>query len=275
MNAEDKIFFRTAKKQNRDRSSSVRAPEKARKHDLKKRISTGAVPSGYVGCQQELGNIVGALPASASGGVVHGFGVCAADGRKRPLRCGRSQDAHTVVIDLLKHYGTAGPDAANSEGAAGQREFHLFGVFDGHRSDHSAHILSRTFAPELAKRLHRDGVLRPLPPDPGGRGDTGAGQGQTDAGQEMQAVRAALVQAVEAVEADVCARRWVSVVRDNGKNFYPVFEMEVGEGDSGTEQERERERERAGAREQAREQERTACTHLRRQTALAGDRVVE
>ena len=187
---------------------------------------------------------------------VDGFGVAAADGRKRAARGGVSEDAFTAVADLLSCYdagasadggggggggsgggaaaaaavpaatavgGSAGGSGAQASFAlqGGSRVFHVFGAYDGHRSNHAARALAGELNALVAAELRAPGVLRRV-----GGAATEAAAAQ-DAQEEEDAVADALSRALLAVDAGVCERRWVSIARDNGKKFYAFGEIEV------------------------------------------------
>jgi serine/threonine protein phosphatase PrpC len=165
--------------------------------------------------------------------VLHAFGfrkqsffLTPHEGKKRHVRGGSSQDAYTAVWDLFSQFRPEGQNAGDSSPQYQQNEqrrFHVFGVFDGHRSDHAARYTAKAIGPIVAQFLRQPGVLQPLP----GTGDGGAEADLEAEQREEHAVRIALTAAVEEVDQQISSRRWVSVVRDNSKNFYPMYEREV------------------------------------------------
>jgi hypothetical protein len=95
--------------------------------------------------------------------VVSAFGMQGTDGRKRVMRQeGPSQDAAIAALDIL---GAAVGSGAASAGSGGEekRLFHLFGCFDGHRSDHAAVHCAEHMPSFIAQALEGAGVLQPLP----------------------------------------------------------------------------------------------------------------
>jgi len=243
-------------------------------------------------------NSVDSAPNKGSGTVIEavGVGVATADGRKRDVRGGESEDAFAAVVDVLGTYvppSTAADKGKNGSGVAvvavevedeaetgtataapsiagrnedsgevaaaaaaaaakttteggrqqissvvtvGDRVFHLFGVYDGHRSNHAARFCAEALGPEITRRLQTKGLLRPIGVEAkaAAGGDAGGakevkeevGEEEEEASEEAAAaaeeaaIAEAFKQAVVRVDDDFCSQRWVSLVRDNGKKFY-------------------------------------------------------
>eukprot|EP00501_MAST-03F_sp_TOSAG23-6_P000953 GSMAST32.ASY1.ANO1.989.1 assembled CDS len=155
-----------------------------------------------------------------------GFGVAAVDGRKRSTRGGASEDAFSAVLDILSHQPEESAphstyqknNSTNSAKGKGMkssssvklnvnnRVFHLFGVFDGHRSNHAARFCTEALGEFIIEQLPNT----------------------IAAIIEEKAIKEALSKAICSVDEEFCKRRWVSLVRDNGKKFYVTFVQEVG-----------------------------------------------
>jgi len=121
------------------------------------------------------------------------------------------------------------------------RAFHLFAVFDGHRSHHAARFCAETLSTELTKRLRAvtgvqcalatsqeseaaPAVAREAAPS------TGAASPQDPQKQaEEIEIKNAFSDAVQAVDDALCQRHWVSLVRNNGRRFYVTKAVEVDE----------------------------------------------
>ena len=145
------------------------------------------------------------LPSTLGGLVCKGVGVAAADGRKRSVRGGESEDGFTALLDFVpKTLPGTGTDARDDQrveqtinvaGSQGNRVFHLLGIYDGHRSHHAARYCATALAPELAKRL--SGALQNQDP---ASGEGGALKEESD-------ICKALEDAVVKVDEDFCRIR--------------------------------------------------------------------
>ena len=152
-------------------------------------------------------------------------GVAAADGRKREARGGESEDGFAALCDIMHDETRDGAASDEPKDGAlkssrvvnvGDRVFHLLGIYDGHRSNHAARYCAETLGDEVARRL--TAALKPMDDS----------EGPDDEAEDEEAVRQALSEAVVAVDAAFCRKRWASFVRDNGKKFYITCSEEVG-----------------------------------------------
>ena len=179
---------------------------------------------------------------------VTGVGVSGHDGAKRHIRGGTSEDSFTAVMDILApttfpqqqqqstesatsaSTSTSPPTSSSDVLKTPRRKFHLFGAFDGHRSNHAARYCAKQLAQRLAKALKAPGVL-----DPQSDGSVNANvdddtnSAETTKSTEDERIRTTFTQVVCKMDDDFCKRRWLSLVRDNGKKFYITRELEVSD----------------------------------------------
>ena len=99
------------------------------------------------------------------GGSLAGFAVAAVDGKKRAVRGGSSEDAFAAVADIFKvnerverQRVGVGPEG-QTKFHVGDRIFHLFAVFDGHRSNHAARFCSERLQSILSCELCQAGLF--------------------------------------------------------------------------------------------------------------------
>ena len=148
----------------------------------------------------------------------------------------------------------SGSDRGATFSVGHDRVFHLFAAYDGHRSNHAARYCAEAVGKFVAVRLMQEGVLRPLPnrahvnaaDEPKSASEEEDLQSDQDQGErekraktedsdadtseeaaEEEAVREAFASAISTLDNIFCARRWVSLVRDNGKKFYVTRALEV------------------------------------------------
>jgi serine/threonine protein phosphatase PrpC len=165
----------------------------------------GSEGHGAWGCASDWHARLPQMPKS----VVRAVSVDSRDGSKRAAAGTSSEDSFSLLLDITSIW----PADAPSPASAG-RSFHLFGVYDGHRSNHASRHCATVLGAKIAAALQNPGVLR--------TDDSEAAQRA-----EVEAIRSCLVDAVEETSAEVCSRRWASVIKDNGKKFYPVSIEEV------------------------------------------------